>query len=63
MHRGPDALLEYTKDILIRTSLDDTKMAVMGFDGASAMKSLARKLKPNLPQMLSTSIALLIAVN
>ena len=40
-----DALLEYTKDIPIRTSLDGTKMAAIGFDGASAMKSLARKLK------------------
>ena len=40
-----DALLKYTKDILLRSCLDDNNMAAMGFDGAAAMKSLARKLK------------------
>lgn len=40
-----DALLKYTKDILLRSCLDGHKMAAMGFDGAAAMKSLARKVK------------------
>ncbi|XP_046842027.1 zinc finger MYM-type protein 1-like [Xenia sp. Carnegie-2017] len=40
-----DALLYYTKDILLRCGMEGHKMAAMGFDGASAMKSLARKLK------------------
>ena len=39
------ALLKYTKDILLRSCLDGNNMAAMGFDGAAAMKSLARKLK------------------
>ena len=40
-----DALLKYTKDILLRSCLDGNNMAAMGFDGAAAMKSLAKKLK------------------
>ena len=40
-----DALLKYATDILLRSCLDGKKMAAMGFDGATAMKSLARKLK------------------
>ena len=40
-----DALLKYTKDILLRSCLDGNNLAAMGFDGAAAMKSLARKLK------------------
>ncbi|XP_028414347.1 uncharacterized protein LOC114537506 [Dendronephthya gigantea] len=40
-----DALLKYTEDILLRSSLEGAKMVAMGFDGAAAMKSLARKLK------------------
>ena len=40
-----NALLKYTKDILLKSCLDGNNMAAMGFDGAAAMKSLARKLK------------------
>ncbi|XP_046860232.1 zinc finger MYM-type protein 1-like [Xenia sp. Carnegie-2017] len=43
-----DALLQYTKDILLRCGMEGHKMAAMGFDGASAMKSLARKLKEDI---------------
>ena len=43
-----DALMCYTKDILVRCGMDGHKMAAMGFDGASAMKSLARKLKEDI---------------
>ncbi|XP_046855150.1 zinc finger MYM-type protein 1-like [Xenia sp. Carnegie-2017] len=43
-----DALLHYTKDILLRCGMEGHKMAAMGFDGASAMKSLARKLKEDI---------------
>ena len=40
-----DALLHYTKDILLRCGMDGENMAAMSFDGAAAMKSLARMLK------------------
>ena len=40
-----DALMSYIKDILLRCNLDPTKVAGIGFDGASAMQSLAAKLK------------------
>jgi hypothetical protein len=34
-----------TKDILLRSKLDGTKIAAMGFDGANAMKALVRELR------------------
>lgn len=40
-----DALLEYIKDILIKCQLDTRKLVGMTFDGAMAMKSLAKKIK------------------
>ena len=40
-----DALLSYIEDILLRCHLDGAQMSGMGFDGAAAMKSLARKMK------------------
>lgn len=40
-----EALLHYTKDILLRCGMDGNRMAAMGFDGAAAMKSLARMLQ------------------
>jgi hypothetical protein len=40
-----ESLLHYTKDILLRCGMDGNRMAAMGFDGAAAMKSLARKLQ------------------
>jgi len=40
-----DALMSYIKDILLRCNLDPTKVAGFGFDGASAMRSLAAKMK------------------
>ena len=40
-----DALLKYTKDILLRSCLDSNNMAAMGFDRATAMKSLTRELR------------------
>ena len=40
-----DALLKYTKNILLRSCLVGNNIAAMGFDGVAAMKSLARKLK------------------
>ena len=40
-----DALFEYIKDILIRCQLDLKKLVGMTFDGAMAMKSLAKKKK------------------
>ncbi|XP_046842007.1 zinc finger MYM-type protein 1-like [Xenia sp. Carnegie-2017] len=43
-----DALLHYTKDILLRCGMEGHKMAAMSFYGASAMKSLARKLKEDI---------------
>lgn len=43
-----EALLGYIKDILIRCNLSAQKMAAMAFDGASAMKKLAKLIKENL---------------
>ena len=40
-----DALMSYLKDILLRCNLDPTKVAGIGFDGASAMRNLAAKMK------------------
>ena len=40
-----DALLHYTKDILLRFGMNGERMAAMSFDGAAAMKALARLLK------------------
>ena len=40
-----DALLHYTKDILLRCGMSGERMAAMSFDGAAAMKALARLLK------------------
>jgi hypothetical protein len=40
-----DALLHYTKDILLRCGMDGENMAAKSFDGAPAMKSLTRMLK------------------
>jgi Domain of unknown function (DUF4371) len=40
-----DALMSYIKDVLVRCNLDPTKVVGIGFDGASAMQSLAAKLK------------------
>ena len=40
-----DALFEYIKDILVRCQLDLKKLIGMTFDGAMAMKSLAKKIK------------------
>ena len=42
-----DALLSYIEDILLRYHLDGKKMAGMGFDGAAAMRCLAKKMKEN----------------
>ena len=39
-----DALMSYLKDILLRCNLDPTKVAGIGFDGASAMRKLAAKM-------------------
>ena len=39
-----DSLLLYTKDVLRRCCLNGSKMAAMGFDGAAAMKCLAKKI-------------------
>ena len=40
-----DALLRYTKDILLRCGMNGERMTAMSFDGAAAMKALARLLK------------------
>ena len=40
-----DALLHYTKDILPRCGMKGERMAAMSFDGAAAMKALAKLLK------------------
>ena len=40
-----DALLHYTKDILLRCGMNGERMAAMSFDGAASMKALARLLK------------------
>ena len=40
-----DALFEYIKDILIRCQLDASRLVGMTFDGAMAIKSLAKKVK------------------
>jgi hypothetical protein len=40
-----EALLRYIKDIMVRCSMDSSKMISMAFDGASAMKHLATLLK------------------
>ena len=40
-----DALLHYTKDILLRCGMNGERMAAMSFDGAAAVKALARLLK------------------
>ena len=40
-----DALLHYTKDILLRFGMNGERMAAMSFDGAAAIKALARLLK------------------
>ena len=41
----PQMLFEYIKDILIRCQLDLKELVGMTFDGAMAMKSLAKKIK------------------
>ena len=40
-----DALLSYITDVFIRYGVNNEKLIAMSFDGASAMKSLAEKLK------------------
>ena len=40
-----DALLSYITDVFIRCEVNNDKFIAMSFDGASAMKSLAEKLK------------------
>ena len=40
-----DALLSYMEDMLLRCHLDGKQMAGTGFDGAAAMRCLAKKMK------------------
>ena len=58
-----DALLKYATDILLRSCLDGKKMAAMAFDGAAAMKFLARKVKAYVAQDAIYVHFLLIAMN
>ena len=48
-----DALLSCTTDIFIRCGVNDDKFTAMGYDGASAMKSFAEKLKNCYVQQVS----------
>ena len=42
-----DTLLSYIEDMLLRCHLDGQQMVGMGFDGAAAMRCLAKKMKEN----------------
>lgn len=58
-----DALVENVKDILLRCNLDPSKVAGIGFDGASTMKCVAEKLKVVCGEQAYTSIAWLTATS
>ena len=48
-----DALLSYIADVFIRCGVNNDKFIAMSFDGASAIKSLAEKLKNCYGQQVS----------